>query len=554
STVVTTYVAKVLLEYTRSLGHIALPCASTGLESTNYKGGRTVHSRFNVPIKIYNTSVCKTFSADTKELIKDCKLIIWDEAPMQQKLIMECVDRSLQDLLENEQPFGGKVVLFCGDFRQCAPVIPGAGEAHVVSQSLSNSYLYRSIEQLNLQINERILQKKNISHSQREKLHKWSEFLLEIGDGRYPTTKGKVHIPNNLLFDNTRLISAFADEIYGNLNNIVDSEEPNMSILRNAIITPLNASVRQINDVMIENFPSVSDSNRNYKAINKVSDNAFCCQYRQEYLDSLKINGLPETLLKLKIGCPVMVMRNIAPLNGVCNGTKGIVTRLHAHVIELTILDSDDQPKTVFIHRISLEPTDAKIGIPFTRRQFPLKLAFAMTINKSQGQTLHNVGIYLPKPVFSHGQLYVALSRATDPNNIKIFINNTATQGYLDLDDSNVRKCWTVNEVYKAILSHNSQSVGNQSEDATIRFVEDEYETYATLDPEHVLDTSDDDIDVDTDNEYNWNFNNCFYDEQPRNNDEIYYGCDSSSEYNDDTNHWLFACVGSDEDEYFKYD
>jgi ATP-dependent DNA helicase PIF1 len=56
----------------------------------------------------------------------------------------------------------------------------------------------------------------------------------------------------------------------------------------------------------------------------------------------------------------------------------------------------------------------------FKRKQFPIRLSFAMTVNKSQGQTIPNVGVYLPAPVFSHGQLYVAMSRATARTNIKI--------------------------------------------------------------------------------------------------------------------------------------
>ena len=69
-------------------------------------------------------------------------------------------------------------------------------------------------------------------------------------------------------------------------------------------------------------------------------------------------------------------------------------------------------------------PSDIKLPFELKRRQFPVKLAFCFTINKAQGQTLRNAGVYLPEPVFSHGQLYVALSRVCSPNSIKIFTEN----------------------------------------------------------------------------------------------------------------------------------
>jgi len=77
----------------------------------------------------------------------------------------------------------------------------------------------------------------------------------------------------------------------------------------------------------------------------------------------------------------------------------------------------------VFIPRLSITPSDTE-RMPFTlrRRQFPVHHAFAMTINKAQGQTLKMVGIFLPKPVFTHGQLYVAMSRIGCPEGVKLLV------------------------------------------------------------------------------------------------------------------------------------
>ncbi|KAH7053633.1 hypothetical protein BKA57DRAFT_533189 [Linnemannia elongata] len=88
-----------------------------------------------------------------------------------------------------------------------------------------------------------------------------------------------------------------------------------------------------------------------------------------------------------------------------------------------TILTGPFATDLVFIPRVPNLTTDDKTSpIIFKRRQFPVKPAFAMTINKSQGQTLENVGLYLPTPVFTHSQLYVALSRCTDERNLKVLI------------------------------------------------------------------------------------------------------------------------------------
>ena len=113
------------------------------------------------------------------------------------------------------------------------------------------------------------------------------------------------------------------------------------------------------------------------------------------------------------------------------------------HVIELMAISGSKPGSKLFIPRITLISTTGTLPFTLRRKQFPIKPAFAITANKAQGQTLSTVGLYLGTEFFSHGQLYVALSRTGDPNNIKI----------LQRKKGNSEERVIRNVVYKAVLN-----------------------------------------------------------------------------------------------------
>jgi len=115
---------------------------------------------------------------------------------------------------------------------------------------------------------------------------------------------------------------------------------------------------------------------------------------------------------------------------------------LCSHIVEARVITGDRIGQIVFISLKNITSLDTKLPFKMHRRQFPLSVAFAMTINKSSEQSLEQVGLYLPKPFFSHGQLYVALSRVTSKTGLKILI----------LDKEGKIQKQTTNVVFKEVF------------------------------------------------------------------------------------------------------
>ncbi|KAL6579134.1 hypothetical protein OROMI_009350 [Orobanche minor] len=315
-----TFVWKTLSAAIRSKGVIVLNIASSGIGSLLLPGGRTAHSRFVIPLNLNEISTCNIKQpSELAELIEKIDLTIWDEAPMMSRFCFEALDRSSRDIMRNKrpeaynEPFGG----FC------------AWKKNMRLQNCSNDDV--------------------------DDLRSFSSWL--IGDGTLGGDNDgeiDIYIPDDLLItESDDFVRSIVDATYPEFCDHIGD----LSYLQGrAILAPTLEEADLINEYIVSMYNTDERVylSSDYIATTDRGISTFEQMHSVEYLNSIKCSGVPNHQLKLKVGVPVILLRNIDLTVDLCNGKRLVVTKLGSYVIEARVLGGNNAGDIVYIPRMTL--------------------------------------------------------------------------------------------------------------------------------------------------------------------------------------------------------
>ena len=382
-----------LVEHATVIGKRIQVCALTGCASLLLGcNAKTIHSWSGIklakgPIEQIVGQVMRNKCA--KKNWKATKILIIDEVSMMSRKIFDALDTVARVVRNNPAPFGGLQVIFCGDFYQLPPV-PTANEVE------TGEFCFESDKWWNVFRPEHHIELKTIF---RQTDPKYIDILSQVRTGEISQ-------------ENADILRQYIKREY-------DPEQYNGSVLTK--LYPVCSRADYLNKILFEkieepaveftakklrNCTTYSDTNKEISA-DVLEECRSLTKTEQEYeIDQLLVNTPCISHLQLKRGASVMCTVNLDMTRGICNGSQGVVT---------DFAGSERRPVVKFSNGITIEigpHTWQSSDYPtLAISQFPLQLAWAMTIHKIQGTTLARAQIDIGNVIFEYGQTYVALSR-----------------------------------------------------------------------------------------------------------------------------------------------
>jgi len=373
--------------------------APTGIAALNVKG-QTIHSFFGFPPRMINPEDIR--KRPNHRMYKNIDCIIIDEISMVRADTMDNIDLFLRRNRDSDLPFGGVQMLFFGDLYQLPPVISSPFEKNYFHEVYESGYFFSSVvvkEKIQLRLCE-------LHHIYRQDELKFIRLLDAIRN-------------NDLDWDDLESLNA---------RNLPLPEDLKYFIT----ICATNSSAETINRTALEKLKS---EEKTYAA-------EITGEFASQYYPT-------DPILQLKVGAQVMFVKNDVKRLYV-NGTIGQISRIEKNEVYITILEGHESEVEIQVEKEEWEiikyvrneanPRDIQTEIVGKFLQYPIKLAWAITIHKSQGKTFEKVIIDLGRGAFEYGQTYVALSRCRTMDGIYLknklqardVMTDQAVQDYFD--------------------------------------------------------------------------------------------------------------------------
>ncbi len=361
----------------RCQNRIVVTVAASALAAMLLMGGSTAHSYFHIPIPANEYTTCN-LSYDEKCLLRRSDVIVYDECSMVHLDIADTVERSLRDIMNDQRPFGGKTVVFMGDFKQLLPVVRH-GKGHNFTMQRCRWWNQSHILTFN-------------KNWRAAAFPEYSQFLEDVGYGRLD----KVTVPSNRIVDTH---TALIDAVYG---NHFDNGHQILALTLETCASINKMCIEKLQGPLIE-----------CAAADVYIDCATADDFPPDYVQSVHMNGAPPFMLPLKVGARYMCIRNLDARRGLINGTMLKLLAVGTRYIQCQIISGPVAGGIELLMKCVFTISPEASGLPFTitRRQYPIIPAYCLSVHKAQGQTIQLCGLIFESDPFTHGQLYVALSR-----------------------------------------------------------------------------------------------------------------------------------------------
>jgi hypothetical protein len=425
-----TYLLNAALKTARLMQVVTVATAFTGLAANGYPGGTTVHRSFQLPVQTEGDdrgalqSTLHRGSAKA-DVIAHSGLIICDEAPMGGCRIANAMKETLSEL-SKEADTRHQLLIFSGDFQQVSPVVTRSDRrAQVMAWLTQAPWWHTDVQRLDL--------RHSMRHADDPRLRSLLDgiadgsaeicpkldFELKSADITFQYlgrgARG-IKIPTSII-QPVHEEQAAVDFVHADLRNPKECA-------KGAVLCTLHAGCNLINRIAIERMrgmPGVVI--HDLEAHTSIRDARDLLQdfAGDEFLSRLDSTSVPPHKLTVCVGAVCMLMRNLAP--GWTNGKRVIIQSISPAGESVVVVDAehwDEQNGANHVypyqHRLRLCRVDfdwkiSQVGMTVVRKQFPFRLAYAVTFNKSQGQTLDRAVVDVRNPVFAHGQMYTAASR-----------------------------------------------------------------------------------------------------------------------------------------------